>query len=333
MQWAPRISVGAIALTLVSAAGCGGGPPPAAEPARSPEPTEQPAGAVFQLAGMPEGLAFDPASRLLFAGLREPGRLAAIDPGSGRTVRLVSLPSAPRHLGLSPGGELLVPAENADELVTLSPDGERDSGVAVGEHPHDAAEAAGRVFVSNEFGDSVSVVGGNRVIKTLDAPQQPGGIVAVANRYVAVVAVRERVLAAYDARTLRRMGEVDAGEGPTHAIALGDEVLVADTEGNALLRYRLTPRLELGGRTELAGTPYGLAFDPRRELVWATLTARNRVAVLRVSGSRLTRIASYPTVRQPNSVAVDPRSGSAFVAGRTSNSLERIRLPGSGGPR
>ena len=295
-------------------------------------PVERPAGTVFPIGGMPEGLVFDPASRLLFAGLREPARLAAVDPASGRVVHVQPLPSPPRHLALAPSGDVLVPAEDANELIRVSPSGGRKATVMVGEHPHDAASAAGREFVSDEFGDSVSVVQGDRVIDTLEAPEQPGGIAALGGRYVAVVAVGERVLEAFDARTLASAGQTGAGEGPTHAISLGSTVLVADTEGNALLRYRIAPRPELIGRTALPGVPYGLAFDPRRELVWATLTARNRVEVLRVRGDRLEPVADYPTVRQPNSVAVDPRTGTGFVAGRSAGSIERIPLRGRGGP-
>ncbi len=328
------MSIGAVALILASAAsGCGGGPPPAAEPATSPEPSQRPAGRVFGVAGMPEGVAFDPVSRELFAGLRNPGRLAEIDPANGRSLSLIRLPASPRHLSLARDGALLVPVEDADTLVRLSPAGRHEASVPVGEHPHDAAEAGGRVFVSNEFGDSVSVVQGDRVINTLHAPRQPGGVASVANRYVAVVAVRDRLLEAYDARTLSPLGQADAGTGPTHAVSLGETALVVDTEGGALLRFRLAPRPILVGRTALPGTPYGVAYDSSRRRLWVTLTALNRVVVLRVSGDRLRRIISYPTVRQPNSVTVDPRSGTAFIAGRTSNSIERIALDEGGARR
>jgi DNA-binding beta-propeller fold protein YncE len=330
LAWARRTSIGAIALAMGLSA-CGGGPPPAAEPADAPVLTQRPAGGVFPVGGQPEGLAFDPASGLLFAGLRDPARLAAIDPRSGRVLRVMPLPAAPRHLALAPGGDLLVPAEDANALIRLSPRGGHEASVRVGEHPHDASFAAGRVFVSDEFGDSVSVVRGGRVIDTLDAPGQPGGVTAVGDRYVAVVAVGGRVLRVLDARTLAPLGEADAGNGPTHAISLGETLLVADTGGNALLRYRLAPRPELVRRTTLDGVPYGLAFDQRRELVWVTLTALNRVEVLRVRGDRLEPVADYPTVRQPNSVTVDPRSGDGFVAGRSAGAIERIPLDARSG--
>jgi DNA-binding beta-propeller fold protein YncE len=244
-------------------------------------------------------------------------------------LRVQPLPAPPRHLSVAAaGGDVLVPAEDANELIRVSPRGRREATIGVGEHPHDATAAGGRDFVADEFGDSVSVVQGDRLIRTLDAPLQPGGITAVAGRYVAVVGVRERVLEAYDARALTPTGDTDAGEGPTHVISLGDSVLVADTEGNALLRYRLAPRPEPVARTPLPGVPYGLAFDPRRDLVWVTLTARNRIEVLRVRGDRLEPVAGYPTVRQPNSVAVDSRTGTGWVAGRTAGALERIPLGG-----
>ncbi len=38
--------------------------------------------------------------------------------------------------------------------------------------------------------------------------------------------------------------------------------------------------------------------------------------------------ATYPTVRQPNSVAVDPRSGEVFVAGRDEGQMQRIEPAG-----
>ena len=49
-----------------------------------------------------------------------------------------------------------------------------------------------------------------------------------------------------------------------------------------------------------------------------TLTARNEVAEL--TDHRVLR--RFPTVRQPNSVAVDPRSGRVFVASRKDGTLQ-----------
>jgi DNA-binding beta-propeller fold protein YncE len=53
------------------------------------------------------------------------------------------------------------------------------------------------------------------------------------------------------------------------------------------------------------------------------LTALNRIAEL--TDRRLLR--TFPTVRQPNSVAVDPGTGRVFVASRTDGTLEIFDPP------
>jgi DNA-binding beta-propeller fold protein YncE len=95
---------------------------------------------------------------------------------------------------------------------------------------------------------------------------------------------------------------------------------VVDTRGNGLIEVRVRGKPLVHRRTELSGTPYGIAFDPKRKRFWVTLTASNRVAEL--TDRRVLR--TFPTVRQPNSVVVDPGSGRVFVASRTDGSLEAI---------
>ncbi len=65
------------------------------------------------------------------------------------------------------------------------------------------------------------------------------------------------------------------------------------------------------------GTPYGIAIDRQRERLWVTLTATNQSGrVLDRRGTPL-RIFTYPTIRQPNTVAVDPSDGDVFVGSRS----------------
>ncbi len=71
------------------------------------------------------------------------------------------------------------------------------------------------------------------------------------------------------------------------------------------------------------GAPYGIAVNRRRGLVYVTLTATNRLESFRVSGAGLVPDQTWPTVRQPNSVAVDEATGRVFIAGRGSQ-LELI---------
>lgn len=310
-------------------------PPPAPEPTRSPPLKEKPAGRVVTLGSSPEGVVADPVTGLVAIGLPNPDRLALVDGGSGEVVRRVKLPESPRHLDLAaPGGPVLVPAERSGSLVRIGlPGGKILSETPVGKFPHDAASAPnGRIFVGNEFGNTVSVVEDDRVIKTLEAPLQPGGVAATEDGLVGVVGVRGLALEVYDANDLRSLGRIDAGEGPTHIVAgPGNRFYVADTRGDAILVYDARPELELLDRVPLpGGSPYGISMDPERNHLWVTLTARNRVVRLTLNGDAPRKTASYPTVRQPNSVAADPASSRVFVTGRTAGML-RILDPQPGG--
>ncbi len=294
--------------------------PPFPEPAQSPPLRERPAGRVVALPGRPEGLAFDQRTDQLAVGINEPrGIVAFVDGRSGETRRQVALPGGPRHLRFGHGtGSLLVPAEDASALLQVPPGGEgrRIESTPVGRQPHDAvAGARGRVFVINELDSSMSVVEGDRVICTLPTPANPGGVAAAeGGKFVAAVGVRANQLRLYDARSLRGAGEVGVGIGPTHVVSDGERRLfVADTRGDAIVFVRTRPRFEVRSRQALPNSaPYGLAYDQGRNGLWVTSTERNRVVLFR----RRERVRSFPTVRQPNSVAVDERTGRVFVAGR-----------------
>jgi hypothetical protein len=319
--------VAALALLGAVLVACGGSSerlPPAAEPVRSPPLEREPAGTVVPLGRKPEGLVFDPITGLLAAGLTNPDRLALVDGDSGHTVRRVRLPESPRHLTLAaPGGPVLVPAERANAIAEVSLPGGRLRTTRVGRFPHDAARARGRLFVGDELGHTLSVVEGARRIATLPAPRQPGGVAATADReQVGVVGVRERALELFDARTLESRGKVSVGIGPTHVVGAGERFFVVDTRGNALLEVRLDP-LRVHRRTHLEGTPYGIALDSERRRYWVTLTRLNQVAEL--TDHRVLR--RFPTVRQPNSVAIDPRTGRVFVASRTDGTLQFFDPP------
>ncbi|HEV2773398.1 MAG TPA: hypothetical protein VGV57_11360 [Thermoleophilaceae bacterium] len=294
--------------------------PPFPEPAQSPALRERPDGRVVAIPGRPEGLAFDPRTGQLAVGINEPRDLIAfVDGRSGETRRQVALPGGPRHLRFGDGsGPLLVPAEDAGALLQLprGGDGRRIESTRVGRQPHDAvAGARGRVFVINELDSSMSVIEGDRVVCTLPTPANPGGVAAAdGGERVAAVGVRANQLRLYDGRSLRGLGEVGVGIGPTHVVSDGDRRLfVADTRGDAIVFVRTRPRFEVRSRQALPNSaPYGLAYDQGREALWVTSTERNRVVLFR--GRE--RVRSFPTVRQPNSVAVDERTGRVFVAGR-----------------
>jgi DNA-binding beta-propeller fold protein YncE len=310
-------------------AGCGGGsgtsaPRRAAEPAESPPLRATPAGRTAAVGREPEGVAWDAAAGLIAVGVREPSAVVFVDPKSLKVVHRVALPAPPRHVSYDASAKtVLVPAESANELVVVRPGGVVTA-TKVGTHPHDATAVGADVFVADEHSDQVSVLRHAHLVKTLPTPHQPGGIAAVAGRWVALVAVSARVLQVYDAHSLKPLGSVAAGVGPSHIVARGTTAYVADTQGDQILVYDIGPHPRLLDKTPAPGTPYGLALDPGRDRLWVTETATDRLAEYSLRGKLPRRVATYATVRQPNSVAVDPRSGAVFVAGRDKGRLERI---------
>jgi len=293
----------------------------AAEPARAPQPAAQPAGRVVPVGNKPEGAVFEPRSRMLAVGLTDPDLLALVAP-DGAVRRRVRLAGAPRHLTLD-GRTVLVPAEKADRLVLVGlPDGDARE-VRVGDNPHDADDAGERIFVGDEFASTMTVLEDDRVVRTVPTDKQPGGVVGLPDR-VGLVAVKGYTLELFDARSLRSLGRLPAGAGPTHGVAdRAGRIHVTDTRGNAMLTYSTRPRLRQVGRLRLPGKPYGITYDGARDRLWVTLTAANRVVELG-GGDRPRRLRSFPTVRQPNTIAVDERTGRLFIPSRTDGTLQLI---------
>lgn len=306
-------------------------PPP--EPAKAPPLEEEPAGRVIELPPEPEGLVADPETGLVAVGLRDPDSLALVDGESGEVVRNVELPGSARHLNIAaPGGPVLAPGEPSDSLAQVSlPDGEVVE-TPVDNFPHDAAATPeGRIFVISEAASTATVIEGRRVIERIKTPLNPGGVTTTEDGLVGIVGVRGLALEVFEADTLDSIGIVDAGKGPTHVKAGPDDrFYVADTRGDALLVYEASPELRQIDRVSLPeSSPYGLAVDPERGHLWVTLTAENRLVQYALEDGGLREISSFPTVRQPNSVTVDPESGRVFVAGREEGELQ-ILDPGSG---
>lgn len=335
----------ALALAVLSLSGCGSLSaselPPAAEPRESPPLTEEPAGRVVTVGpplsalvedretspgGAPEGLAFDPASGVLAVGLRRPAELALLEGATGRVLRRVPLPAGPRHLAAG-GGVFGVPAEMADRLLAIrARDGRILSDLPSGRQPHAiGVRESGEVVVGAEGGAAVDVVRGGETTGQFEVAEQPGGVIALDGGRVAVISVRERVVEVFDANG-RRVGREPAGVGPTHGVYRNGVLWVTDTQGDALLVFRLDPELRLDRRLRLRTGPYGIALDPVTERLWVTLTGSNRVAELPAHG-RPHVLASYPTVRQPNDVAVDSRTGRVFVGGRADGVVQLIDPP------
>ncbi|MGW0157935.1 YncE family protein [Mycobacterium sp. NPDC003323] len=199
---------------------------------------------------------------------------------------------------------------------------------AVGRQPHDAAATAdGTIVVANEGGGGVLFVRDGRVAASLPAgPPQPGGVAAEGN-YAAVADVQDGVWV-YDAAAAREVAQARVGTKLTHAISLtGDLAAFADTDGGAVLIERIDPRIADVARIDAPGRTYGLAYDGGRERLYVTLTASNLLRVVDVADPASSRVlGDVPTVQQPNSVAVAPRSGAVLVTGSNGDGNGSVQI-------
>lgn len=320
----------AVVVVVVTLAACGSSTgqkkgPGAAEPATAPATSTAPAGTTAPVGDEPEGIAYDTRTKVLAVAARKPDRLLLLDPDTLAVRQTVALPGSVRHLQIGkPGGPVLVPAESAKQLVQVALPGGMTHANDVGKQPHDAAEAPnGDIVVGNEFSKSISIIRNGKVIKTIADLKQPGGVIADGDT-VGVVDVGAFTLSTYSLATLTRIGRVSAGAGPTHGDLIGgNRMIVSDTRGNRMLVFSVEPLKEVGA-IALPGAPYGMAVDYSTETVWVTLTARNEVVGLDVSGGTPKVIARYPTVRQPNTVAVAPGSTQLWITGTHDGVVQRI---------
>lgn len=303
----------------------------AAEPATAPPTAVAAPGTVRTVGALAEGAVYDARTGLLAVAVRSPDRLLLLDGRSLLVRRSVPLPGRARHLQLAaPGGPVLVPAEDAGRLVEVSlPDGAVTVSVPVGKQPHDAGPGAGgRVVVGNEFSGTLSVIDHGRVERTITGLTQPGGVIDAGvvdgTPIEAAVDVHTYTVSTYDVSTGKRLARKNAGAGPTHGQLAGpNRLAVADTRGNAVLTFSVSP-LRKTGSVALPGTPYGLAMDAQTHTLWVTLTALNQVVGLDVSRATPRVIARYPTVAQPDTVAVAPGSRTVWVVGARNGQVQRI---------
>jgi DNA-binding beta-propeller fold protein YncE len=294
--------------------------PPPAEPQAAPPQTAPIPGRVVPVGKAPEGVVVDAATRTVAVAKRDPDELVLLDADTGQVVNRVPLPGFVRHLQLAnPGGPVLVPVESANALVRVElPSGRALPQVVTGVVPHDASQAAnGTVFVANEHGGTVSVLRGEEVVKVFADSVQPAGLASV-GQSMGLIDVRKNDLTVYDSQNLRIVGSVPAGDGPTHLIADKHGRLIAtDTRGDAVRVFEALPTPRQIGEVAQPGGPYGIAYDPTRDLLWVASSGTNEVVGYDMSQPTPREVRRLPTVENPYTLGVDANTGRLFIAGVT----------------
>lgn len=294
--------------------------PVAATAATSPPAAATPAGTVTPLKDDVTAMAFDEKS----------GTLAVATKG---TVQLYGVTDT-----LTPGASAKLTAESltaddgaflaagANEVVRLTTDGRTSPATTFRGEPVSTATFDGSTLVALRDEQAVAVVKDDRVQRTISGGMMSADQVLSTGKGAVVLdrlrnAVFELDVQAGDVGTGLR-----AGQGATNAVTdRFGRVLVTDTRGGALLAFSVDPLL-LRQNYPVAGAPYGIAYDRERDIAWVTLTKTNEVVGYEVAGEQPKERYRFPTVSQPNTVAVDPSSGRVIVASGVGDGIQVIGI-------
>lgn len=335
---ARRPAVVAAVLAVVLLAGCSSGSGgdslqviPAAVPAQAATPTATPAGTVRPVGAVLTGAQLVPGTSVLALLTGTPERVLLLDTTDPAAApREVALPGPATALAPGQDGHVLVAAQGAvldvdaaaGTAASTPVDGDvvsvarRDDGSLV------AGLAGGTVVVLAADGTPGARVSG--LAGAEDLVVTPGGVYALDRQQTAVF-------------TLDLSGEgsqglaLRAGVGAGNAVAdRFGRVVVSDTAGGQLLLFGTGPLLERQ-QYPVAGAPWALAYDATRNLVWVTLTATDEVVGYELTGGEPVERYRLPTVHRPESVAVDPGSGTVFVASAAGDGVQTVDPEGSAG--
>jgi sugar lactone lactonase YvrE len=299
-----------------------------ATPAAAPAATAVPAGVVTPVGAALHAVVLDPSTRVLAAVADSPVRLLLLNADAlDAPPRTVALPAPPAQLSLSaPGGPLLVAVPGAllrvdqrtGAVATTTVDADVRSAVQLSDGRIAVGTATGAVLVLGTDGAVTQRITG--LAETDVLADTPHGLVALDRKQTAVRAVD---------LSKGTLGEsLRAGEGATNAVTdRFGRVLVTDTAGGELLEFSAGPLL-LRQRYPVPGAPYALAYDPKTDIAWVTLTDRNQVVGYDVAGGEPVERYRFDTVAQPDAVAVDAVSGAVLVASAAGVGMQRIKPTG-----
>jgi DNA-binding beta-propeller fold protein YncE len=325
---------GLVALLVLGGCAQGGAPDvPTIERTRaeaSPPPAAPAAGEVLDVGASVRALVFDEGTATLVA-LAEPGDRVLLlpRPGPGNPAPAgvaaglveVALPGTATAIAPGAAGSVLLAAGTQVLRLDIAARSIAEVPMAQGgDQLRSVAEQAdGSVLAGTDTGRVISSDGSLGVtgMVSVDA-------LAVTPAGVAALDQRQTLLSEVDQRGRRFGLSLRAGTGATNVATDGvGRVLVANTAGGELLAYTLDP-LMLRQRYPVPGSPYGVAHDGGNDLVWVTQTGRNEVASYALASGIPVETGRYPTVRQPDSVAVDEEGGLVYVASATGDGIQRL---------
>ncbi|TDV43676.1 YncE family protein [Actinophytocola oryzae] len=296
--------------------------PVAATAATSPPAATKPAGTVSALNGTATAAAFDPDSNTLAVATTTDIQLYRLSGDTLSPTKTVQLQS--ESLTADQGAFL---ATGKNQVIRLTTDG--STSPATEEFrgkPVSATTFEGRTLVAVKDERAVAVVKDDRIQNMITGDLMSADQVLSTGKGAVVLDRLRNAVFQLDVQAGDIKQGLRAGLGATNAVTdRYGRVLVTDTRGGALLAFSLDPLL-LRQSYPVAGAPYAIAYDRERDIAWVTLTKTNEVVGYDVAGEQPKEKYRFPTVSQPNTVAVDPTSGRVIVASGTGDGIQVISI-------
>lgn len=303
----------------------------AATPAAAPPQTATPAGTVVPLHRPVTALAFDATTRTVAVAVGQPDELLLypldqLTTPDAQPVRTLPLPGAPAQLTLAgPGGPLLVPVPTADQVLQVPLPSGDPTVLTVTGGPTSAALVGQHLAVGVPGAGGVAVLRDGQEERRIPSFQSAAGLYPIGEQLLVLDNLHTSVTVV-DPTTGTVKEALRAGDGATHAVTdRYDRLLVVDTRGGELLVFSAEPALLMRQRFPVPGAPWAIAYDSRRDLAWITLTATNEVVGYDVAGGEPVERHRFPTVHQPQTVAVDPDSGTVLVASADGEGIQVVQ--------
>lgn len=292
----------------------------AATPAESPPASRAPAGTV-EPAPAADQAVFDTATgTLALAG----GTSITLRHGSG-PPQTVSLPAPAASVNLArSGGAFLVSIPARDVVLKINARDGSISSIPVTGGPVAATETTGELAVAQANSKSVVFLRGGKVTRTVAGFAGPAQLIASGADVLVLDRLSTALIEIKAGSTEKGVG-LRAGAGATNAV--GDRfgrTLVTDTRGGQLLAFSSDP-LIMKQRYPVGQAPYGIAYDPVRDLAWITLTRSNEVVGYGVASGEPVERYRFPAVRQPDAVAVNPATGEVFVSSASGDGVQVVK--------
>ncbi|MEP0507740.1 MAG: YncE family protein, partial [Aurantimonas coralicida] len=173
----------------------------------------------FETGESPSGVAVSADGKMVVTADRDSNQVSFIDTETGAAIARVAVGERPFGVTISPDGKRVYAANVGSDDVSIIDMATHavTSTVPVGSHPYAVAESRGKVFVTDQYGSTVTVfdAASGKRLEQLETGEYPEGIdVGSDGRFVYVANWFDNTLSKIDAGTLEVVGSVEVGDGP-----------------------------------------------------------------------------------------------------------------------